>query len=139
MFLSLNRRKHEMCEMVSKCLRKLDHDFSRGSNDQNKLRLNYRCLPCAIYFCKYMLKIMKKRRDPHPICRRSVEKRSPRTPALPLGHGDLGFASVDIGFLGVTISHTTLSCSQYLYNIILSCKIVEFITQYVGFCSFIRY
>ena len=25
MFLSLNRRKHEMCEIVLKCLRKLDH------------------------------------------------------------------------------------------------------------------
>ena len=25
-------------------------------------------------------------------------------------------ASVDIGFLGVTISHVTLSCNQYLYN-----------------------
>ena len=25
--------------------------------------------------------------------------------------------SVDIGFLGVTISHVTLSCIQYLYNI----------------------
>ena len=31
----------------------------------------------------------------------------------------LSFASVDIGFLGVTISHVTLSCSQYLYNITL--------------------
>ena len=30
---------------------------------------------------------------------------------------NLGFASVDIGLLGVTISHVTLSCSQYLYNI----------------------
>ena len=30
---------------------------------------------------------------------------------------NLGFASVDIGFLGVTISHVTLSCRQYLYNI----------------------
>ena len=28
---------------------------------------------------------------------------------------NLGFASVDIGFLGVTISNVTLSCSQYLY------------------------
>ena len=27
------------------------------------------------------------------------------------------FASVDISFLGVTISHVTLSCSQYLYNL----------------------
>ena len=27
-----------------------------------------------------------------------------------------GFASVDIGFLGVTISHVTFSCSQYLYK-----------------------
>ena len=27
-----------------------------------------------------------------------------------------GFASVDIGFLGSTISHVTLSCCQYLYN-----------------------
>ena len=35
----------------------------------------------------------------------------------PLKHNvKLGFASVDIGFLGVTISHVTLSCSQYLYN-----------------------
>ena len=34
----------------------------------------------AVYiFCKCMLKIVKKRRDPHPICRRSVEKRFPRT------------------------------------------------------------
>ena len=31
----------------------------------------------------------------------------------------LGFASVDIVFLGVTISHVTLSCSQYLYNVML--------------------
>ena len=30
---------------------------------------------------------------------------------------NLGYASVDIGFLGVTICHVTLSCSQYLYNI----------------------
>ena len=30
---------------------------------------------------------------------------------------DLILASVDIGFLDVTISHVTLSCSQYLYNI----------------------
>ena len=49
-----------------------------------------------------MLKIMKKRRDPHPICRRSVEKRFPPSlktipayvendsPALPLGHGEAG-------------------------------------------------
>ena len=29
---------------------------------------------------------------------------------------NLVFASFDIGFLGVTISHVTLSCSQYLYN-----------------------
>ena len=29
---------------------------------------------------------------------------------------NLGFASVDIGFLGVTLSNVTLSCSQYLYN-----------------------
>ena len=29
---------------------------------------------------------------------------------------NLGFASVEIGFLWVTISHVTLSCSQYLYN-----------------------
>ena len=27
------------------------------------------------------------------------------------------YASVDIGFLRVTTSHVTLSCSQYLYNI----------------------
>ena len=32
---SLNHRKHEMCEMVSKCLSKLDH-YGRNSNDQNK-------------------------------------------------------------------------------------------------------
>ena len=30
---------------------------------------------------------------------------------------NLGFASVDIGFLRVTFSYVTLSCSQYLYNI----------------------
>ena len=38
---------------------------------------------------------------------------------------NLGFASVDIDFLRVTISHVTLSCSQYLYNIQLKhkCKI----------------
>ena len=29
---------------------------------------------------------------------------------------DRGKAVVDIGFLGLTISHITLSCSQYLYN-----------------------
>ena len=28
---------------------------------------------------------------------------------------NLSFASVNIGFLGWTISHVTLSCSQYLY------------------------
>lgn len=27
-----------------------------------------------------------------------------------------GFASVDIGFLGMTFYHVTLSCFQYLYN-----------------------
>ena len=32
---------------------------------------------------------------------------------------NLGFASVDIGFLGMTISHVTLSYSQYLYNVIM--------------------
>ena len=31
---------------------------------------------------------------------------------------NLDFSSVDIGFLGVTISHVTFSCSQHLYNII---------------------
>ena len=30
---------------------------------------------------------------------------------------NLGFASVDIGFLGMTMSHITLLRSQYLYNI----------------------
>ena len=30
---------------------------------------------------------------------------------------NLGFASVDIGILGVTISHVTLRCSKYLYTI----------------------
>ena len=30
MFLSLNRRKHEMCETVSKCLRKLAHFMVAG-------------------------------------------------------------------------------------------------------------
>ena len=30
--------------------------------------------------------------------------------------GLLGFASIDIGFLGVTISEITISCSQYLYE-----------------------
>ena len=30
---------------------------------------------------------------------------------------NLGFTLVDIGFLGVTISHVALSCRQYLYNI----------------------
>ena len=34
-----NRRKHEMCEMVSKCLRQLDH-YGRRSNDQNKAKLS---------------------------------------------------------------------------------------------------
>ena len=29
---------------------------------------------------------------------------------------NLGFDSLNIEFLGVTISHVTLSCSQYLYN-----------------------
>ena len=33
---------------------------------------------------------------------------------------DRGEAEVDIGFGGVTISHVTVSCSQYLYNIILN-------------------
>ena len=30
---------------------------------------------------------------------------------------DLDLASIDIGFLDVTISHVTLSCSQFLSNI----------------------
>ena len=30
---------------------------------------------------------------------------------------NLGFASVEIGFLGVTISHVTLSCSQYFFHV----------------------
>ena len=30
---------------------------------------------------------------------------------------NVDLASIDIGFLDVTISHVTLSCSQYLYNI----------------------
>ena len=30
---------------------------------------------------------------------------------------NLGLALVNIGFLGVTISHDTLLCSPYLYNI----------------------
>ena len=33
---------------------------------------------------------------------------------------NLGFASVDIGFRGVTISHVTLTCSQFLYKYHLS-------------------
>ena len=33
-----------------------------------------------------------------------------------LGTWDPCLASVDIGFLGVTISYVTLSCSQYLYK-----------------------
>ena len=56
--LSLNCRKHGMCEMVSKCSRKLDH-YGRRSNDKKKL--HYRCLPCTIYILfKCLLKIMKK-------------------------------------------------------------------------------
>ena len=34
----------------------------------------------------------------------------------------LFFVSVNIGFLRVTISHVTLSCSQYLYNVTIKCK-----------------
>ena len=34
---------------------------------------------------------------------------------------NLGFASVDTGFLGVTISNITLSCRQYLYNMLKVC------------------
>ena len=34
----------------------------------------------------------------------------------------LGFASVNIGFLRVTIPHVTLSCCQYLYNVTIKCK-----------------
>ena len=30
---------------------------------------------------------------------------------------DRGEPEVDIGFRAVTVSHVTLSCSQYLYNI----------------------
>ena len=33
---------------------------------------------------------------------------------------NLVFALVDIGVLGVTISHVTLSCSQYIYTITFS-------------------
>ena len=43
-----NWKKYEMCEMVSKCVRKLDH-YGRRSN------VTVRCI-----YCKYMLKIMKK-------------------------------------------------------------------------------
>ena len=32
---------------------------------------------------------------------------------------NVGFASVDIVFLGLTISHVTLFCGQYLYNRLL--------------------
>ena len=41
---------------------------------------------------------------------------------------NLGFASSDIVFLGVTNSHVTLSCSQYLYNMYwheLAVKLLE--------------
>ena len=43
---------------------------------------------------------------------------------------NLHFASVDIGFLGVTISHVTLLCSRYLYNGLLSKKLkfIDFFT-----------
>ena len=43
----------------------------------------------------------------------------------------LGFASFNIGFLGMTISHITLSYSQYLYNIICIC-ILWYIKIFIG-------
>ena len=39
---------------------------------------------------------------------------------------DRGEAEVDICFRGVTISHVTLSCSQYLYNINIYCVVITF-------------
>ena len=44
---------------------------------------------------------------------------------------NLSFASVDIGFLGMTISHITRSCSQYLYNIICI-SILWYIKIFIG-------
>ena len=38
---------------------------------------------------------------------------------------NIGFASVDIAFQGVKIFHVNLLCSQYLYNIKVSSKIVD--------------
>ena len=48
---------------------------------------------------------------------------------------NLIFDSVDIGFLKVTISNVTLSCSQYLYNalIIFNHEKVEYICN--GLCT----
>ena len=48
---------------------------------------------------------------------------------------NLVFDSVDIGYLGVTISHVSLSCSQYLYNalMILNHEKVEYICN--GLCT----
>ena len=60
MFLALNRRKHELCEMVSQCLRKLDHYGLRFIIIKTKPK--YQCPLCAIlFFCKRILKIMKKK------------------------------------------------------------------------------
>ena len=51
--LSLNRRKHEMCEIVSQCLRKLDHYGHRTSN-QNKAYLS---LSSVRYFLIFFVNI----------------------------------------------------------------------------------
>ena len=72
MFLALNCHKHEMCEMVLKCLRKLDH-YGWWSNNLTKLK--YRCPPCTVQFF-YIDAIMKKDMTHIP----SSPKRREKTP-----------------------------------------------------------
>ena len=96
MFLSLNHRKHEMCEMVSKCSRKIDHYCPR-SNDQNKAQLSLSSVR-YIFFVKCMLKMMKKDVPYIPSVAEAYKKRPP-PPALPIGRGGIGVSGGDKTFL----------------------------------------
>ena len=48
MFWALNRRQHEMSEIVSKCLRKLDH-YGRRFNNQDKAELSLSVVRCIFF------------------------------------------------------------------------------------------
>ena len=79
MFLSLNRRKHEMCEKVLKCFRELDH-YGRRS------------MYSAIYFLQMYAKSNNKKKTWHtshlsPKRRKTIPPYVENdSPALPLGH-----------------------------------------------------